>query len=265
MPWEFESGGKPLYDEESLGWYREYSRLHLRLWPYEWTYVKRIPVDGRPIERPIGLVWPGLGVHPEDEYLLGEHLLVAPVMKRGLTGRDVYLPPGRWIDWFDDVVHEGGKTVAVDAPLSKAPLFLAQGGIVPLLRPTIDTLAPVKDPLAVDSYATTAGVIHAVTLPGAKSTFTLFDGSSLSQERTGDGLVLRYADGGEFRLGALFEARDVGTDPTQVTIDGAAAAELDSLAAVSASNGGWWRDSAKRRLHVKVGPGTHEVVAKVAW
>jgi len=35
MPWDFEAKGKPLYDEESLGWYRDYARLHLRLFPYE--------------------------------------------------------------------------------------------------------------------------------------------------------------------------------------------------------------------------------------
>lgn len=56
--------------------------------PYEWTYAERIVEDGRPIQRPLGLAYPGLGEHPSDEYLFGNHLLlVAPVVERGARER----------------------------------------------------------------------------------------------------------------------------------------------------------------------------------
>ena len=55
-------------------------------------------------------------------------------------------PPGTWVDWWNGKHHEGGQTITVAAPLDVLPLFIAEGGIVPLLRPTIDTLAPTSTP-----------------------------------------------------------------------------------------------------------------------
>jgi alpha-D-xyloside xylohydrolase len=44
----------------------------------------------------------------EDEYLLGSDLLVAPLLETGMTGRAVYLPPGKWIDYQTAKVYAGG-------------------------------------------------------------------------------------------------------------------------------------------------------------
>ena len=169
VPWEFRPD-KENFDQEVLDTYRVYARLHLRLFPYEWTYAKRLAEDGRPIQRPLGLAFPELGEHPSDTYLFGDHLLVAPVIERDAVTRDVILPPGHWMDWWDGTVLEGGRTETVAAPLDRLPLFLAKGGIVPLLRPTIDTIAPVGDPDAIDSYATTPGRLWVRVFPGAATT-----------------------------------------------------------------------------------------------
>ena len=72
-----------------------YTRLHLRLFPYEWTYAQNAsPTDGRPIQRPLGLAYPELGVHPADTYLFGDDLLVAPVVERGARTAQRRLAPG---------------------------------------------------------------------------------------------------------------------------------------------------------------------------
>ncbi len=119
------------FDAEMLDWYRDFVRLHARLFPYEWTYAQRLATDGRPIQRALGLARPELGLHPPDVYFFGDHLLVAPVVERGARTRDVPFPPGRWVDWFTGEVLQGAQTV--DAPLQKLPLYLEEGGIVPLL------------------------------------------------------------------------------------------------------------------------------------
>ncbi|HLM71901.1 MAG TPA: TIM-barrel domain-containing protein, partial [Polyangiaceae bacterium] len=54
VAWEF--GPETGFDQEMLDWYRTYTRLHLRLFPYVWTYAKAIELDGRPIQRALGLV-----------------------------------------------------------------------------------------------------------------------------------------------------------------------------------------------------------------
>jgi alpha-D-xyloside xylohydrolase len=200
VPWEFERFG---YSPAVLERYRRYARLHLRLWPYVWTYAMRLRDDGRPIQRALGLAHPELGLHPNDVYLLGDDLLVAPVVERGATRREVPLPPGGWIDWWTGERHEGGGAIVVDAPLDRLPLLLRAGGIVPLLRPTIDSLSPVADRDAVDSYATDPGVLYARAVPGDEpSSFDLFDGSRIEIDPGGR---VRFRAGAQFRAGALVE------------------------------------------------------------
>ena len=91
-PWVFtpENGRS----DATVDVYRTYARLHMRLFPYEWTYAQRIAVDGRPILRPLGLAYPEMGIHPSDVYLFGDDLLVAPVLTRGERSRSVVVPAG---------------------------------------------------------------------------------------------------------------------------------------------------------------------------
>lgn len=252
----WEPDPKTGFDAEMLGWYRTYTRLHLRLYPYEWTYAKRIADDGRPIARPLGLVHPELGAHPSDIYLFGDHLLVAPVVERGQTTRDVLFPAGSWVDWLTGEVVKGGTSITVDAPLSKLPLYLAEGGIVPMLRPTIDTLRPTTQPASVDSYATDHGVLWARVAPGPKSSFTVFDNAALGQERTAEGVRLTSADGVEFTQGVMFEVIAMGNKPSAVTEGGNALPEATSLAELEKVPSGWVHTAeAGGTVYVKVPPG----------
>ena len=205
MPWESPPGtGR---DAESLDVYRAYARLHLRLFPFFWSYATRIAADGRPIARPFGLAFPELGAHPDDQYMLGDELLAAPVMTKGQTSRKVLLPPGEWLDWFDGDVHRAASALAptvveVRAPLGKAPLFLRRGGVVPMLRPTIDTLNPVTPGRGLDSYDDDRGFLYvrAFAQRSGVSWFSLYDRSTVFVDR-GDGstLALELAGPSEYR------------------------------------------------------------------
>ena len=72
----------------------------------------------------------------------------------GATTRRVYLPRGRWIDWWRSVdpraarrrgaapaVLEGGREVEVAAPLDELPMFVRAGAVLPLLPPDVETLS----------------------------------------------------------------------------------------------------------------------------
>ena len=248
------------FDQEMLDWYRIYTRLHLRLWPYEWTYAQRLAVDGRPIQRALGLAYPELGVHPDDIYLFGDHLLVAPVVERGQTEKKVFFPPGEWIDWWTGTRYAGAQESVVPAPLGTLPLFVRAGGIVPMLRPTIDAILPTTDPARVDSYATTPGVLYVRVVPGEQSTFALFDGAEIGQSRSDSSIELSSTDGAEFSHGVMFELIAVAK-PASVTDGGAPIAELASLADLEAAASGWfWEDAVGGRLWVKLAAGAHSVV-----
>lgn len=252
------------FDAEMLGWYRTYTRLHLRLFPYEWTYAERLLEDGRPIQRPLGLAYPELGIHPNDVYMFGDDLLVAPVVDRGVTKREVPLPPGRWLDWWTGQTYEGGETITVAAPLETLPLFLREGGIVPMLRPTIDTLAPTSMPDQVDSYATTPGPLWARVAPGEKRAFEVFDGTVIEAERAGGVITLSGKAGSEFTLGFVFEVPALGKAPASVTANGMALTEVGSLADLEKAPSGWvYGPEMGGTLHVKVGAGEQGV--RVEW
>ena len=71
--------------------------------------------------------------------MLGETVLVAPVVTQGATNRDVYLPvnDGGWYEWkpdADDKAHwySGGEVVTVNAPLGSLPVFIRAGAILPI-------------------------------------------------------------------------------------------------------------------------------------
>ncbi|MHC4085216.1 MAG: DUF5110 domain-containing protein [Planctomycetota bacterium] len=66
------------------------------------------------------------------EYLFGEWILVAPVVETA-TEREVYLPEGKWIDWWDGTVHTGGGTITCSAPLDRLPMLVKAGAIIPMI------------------------------------------------------------------------------------------------------------------------------------
>src|SRR5262249_17763340 len=129
-------------DSDAVAILRSYARLHTRLFPYLWTYAQRMVVDGRPLQRPLGLAYPELGRHPDDEYMLGDDLLVAPVIAANQQSREILVPSGTWFGFWDGapVAASEENDAQAAAPLDTIPLFVREGAIVPMLRPTIDTL-----------------------------------------------------------------------------------------------------------------------------
>lgn len=231
------------FDAEMLGWYRDYTRLHLRLFPYVWTYAKQIAVDGRPIQRPLGLVYPEMGIHPDDVFMLGDHLLVAPVVERGATTREVPFPQGRWMNWWTGEVLAGGIGTSVLAPLDSLPLYLGEGGIVPMLRPSIDSLSPTTKPGTmpgeVDSYATSPGILWARVFPGPTSVFKLFDGSVIEQTDEGTSFTLTSTGGNEFKDGVVYEIVGIGAMPKSVELAGAALTPSPDVPTLLSANQGF--------------------------
>jgi alpha-glucosidase len=69
------------------------------------------------------------------DFLLGSHLLVASVLEAGARTRRVYLPAGTWwCDFYSGQWYQGGQEIEVEAPLERIPLFVADGGVIPMGR-----------------------------------------------------------------------------------------------------------------------------------
>ena len=87
--------------------------------------AKKAAKDGEPIMRNLEYVFPGHGyAEIRDEFLMGDDLLVAPVLEEGATTRKVVLPPGTWRA-DDGKVHVGPATVEIPVTLARLPYFEA--------------------------------------------------------------------------------------------------------------------------------------------
>jgi alpha-glucosidase len=125
-PWRFGT-----YYENII---RKYLKLRYRLLPFLYTTLEEAHRTGVPLFRPLLLNYQSDSntENLDDEFMVGEDLLVAPVLKADVTGRTVYLPPGIWYDYWTGNRQRGGNMTQVDAPLEKVPMFVRGGSILPL-------------------------------------------------------------------------------------------------------------------------------------
>jgi alpha-glucosidase len=126
-PWEF--GGEVLRHARAALLERR------RLLPYFVTLAQLARRTGAPYARPVWWSAPEDRAlrDCEDAFLLGDGLLVAPVLHPGADRRTVRLPHGRWYDTATERAYEGPGQVLVDAPLGRVPVFARAGAVIPVL------------------------------------------------------------------------------------------------------------------------------------
>ena len=115
-------------------------RLRYALIPYIYSHEYTRRSTGVGLVRPLLFDWPH---DPQlrndvDAWLFGDWLLVSPVVEPGQTSKDIYLPAGRWTDWFSGKVYEGGQSIhlAIDSKTwGDIPLFIRDGAIIPTQPP----------------------------------------------------------------------------------------------------------------------------------
>ena len=113
---------------EFLDEMRYWHKLHEQLRPYLWETAKRCVTESKPILRPLVYEWPEDSnvLYCQDEYLLGNDLLVAPLLEENAHSREVYLPQGTWTDFFSGKIYTGSQTIIIDAG-DKLPVFTRNG------------------------------------------------------------------------------------------------------------------------------------------
>ncbi len=136
-----------LFGDEILAIYRKYVELRYELLPYFYDLCRECEQTGLPILRPLVLHYENDENvrNLNDEFLVGKHLLVAPVVEQGVTKRMVYLPEGVWYDYWTHTAYEGGGGYIVDAPLDTCPIFVKAGTILPK-SPAQMYVGEIKDP-----------------------------------------------------------------------------------------------------------------------
>ena len=125
-PWTF--------DDDTLQSIRKFLNLRNQLLPYIYSLAWQAGEFGYPLVRPI--FWPHIDDPDywsiDDSFLLGDSLLIAPIMKEGSASRRVVFPPGDWFDFWEERTFKGPNEYMVEVEQDQIPVFVRAGCILPL-------------------------------------------------------------------------------------------------------------------------------------
>lgn len=264
---------------------RKYMKLKMRLTPYLYTYSRQAYDTGVPTVRAMVLEFPDdpatWSKRTQYQFMSGESLLVAPVYEDSPIRNDIYLPAGKWIDYWDGAEFNGSMTLNnYAAPLDKLPMFVRAGAIIPMYPEMLYDGEKPKDLVTLDLY------------PFGKSRFEMYEDDGVTQgyrkgesartliemeapltlDTPGETVTVKVgAARGQFAgmLASRAYVLDVHlpAKPARVTVGGRSlpmfdvstgdrAAQNKVRASFNAAAEGWLYDAADRRgvLHVKAAP-----------
>jgi alpha-glucosidase/alpha-D-xyloside xylohydrolase len=165
---------------------RKYLELRYRLLPYLYSSVNQTHQSGLPLMRALWLAYPqdAKALAIADQYLFGDHLMVAPVLEPSAKQRKSYLPAGAWWDFWTNQPVKGGDEITREVDLETIPLYVRAGAILPMGPVRQYTAEPSDEPLTLHIY------------PGADGRFSLYED---------DGTSFRYERGEFMRLECVWE------------------------------------------------------------
>ncbi|MGC2399611.1 MAG: TIM-barrel domain-containing protein [Acidobacteriaceae bacterium] len=235
------------YDEETINTFRKYARLHISLFPYFYTYAQQATDSGLPVMRDLLLEFPNdpMAYDLSDEYMLGDKILVAPVVVQGAESRSVYLPQGSWVNYWSGEIVDGMRQVTVAAPLQQIPIMVRSGSILPEISPDTETL--VQGGPATEYQTSSSGLIWRLfpaTTP-TRDSFRLYDGTTAKADQEPSRIELRVEHSPTLRhYEVILPAPSV---PRSVLIGGESIAEIH-VANDQGERPGWRMDG--QTLHV---------------
>jgi len=245
-----------------------YLNLKMRLMPYIYSYCHEAYETGVPIIRAMVLEFPDDPVTWDSttqyQYMCGEWLLVAPVFDIMPFRKDIYLPEGKWIDYWDGNVYDGPQTIGTYfAPLNKLPLFVRAGAIIPMWPQMLHHREKQKDPLTFDIY------------PYNYTNFTLYEDDGVTREFQQGHFAeqLIEVDASYEKVVVITIGSSIGNftgklltrtyhlqvhtimEPDNVLLDSDALKKYDSESAFNDATEGWFFDTYEKGgiLYVKTG------------
>ncbi|MEJ5273704.1 MAG: alpha-glucosidase, partial [Spirochaetota bacterium] len=116
-------------DPETVKFYTFFAQIHFKLKDYLKKYIKIAAENSIPVIRALFINFPNDKECYKIKYqfMVGDDLLVAPVIKEKTNKIKVYLPQGKWIHVWSKKVFEGKSYIEVDAPLGKPAVFIREG------------------------------------------------------------------------------------------------------------------------------------------
>lgn len=144
---------------------RKFIQLRYALTPYNYSLAYEQQSLGRPLMRPMFYHFTDTACYSATEqYMWGENILVAPVIKQGTIAKNLYLPAGKWYNYLNNSFIDGGKWISADAGIEEIPILIRPGAFIP----TVDGLTNL------DAYSTKA--LNILYVPsGSTTSYSLYD------------------------------------------------------------------------------------------
>lgn len=124
-PWAF--------DEEVIDITRKFVNLRYQLLPYLYTMFWQYIEEGIPMLKP--LVYFDQDdiqtYYRNDEFIFGNQILVCPILEPNSLGRRMYVPRGKWYNYWTNEMILGGKEMWVDTKFDQIPIFVKAGAVIP--------------------------------------------------------------------------------------------------------------------------------------
>jgi alpha-glucosidase len=156
---------------------RQAIQLRYKLLPFWYNEFYNSSQTGLPIMRPMFLNFQEddncYSTASQYQFMLGDNLLIAPVLLSTDKFKKFYLPGGKWYDWNGNKSVNGGEWIVIEVPLDRIPIYIKEGGIIPM-----------QD---VQNYVGEKKIdqMELIIFPSNKSVFTLYqdDGTSYEYEK----------------------------------------------------------------------------------
>jgi len=187
LPWE-----DPYTSIFVLNRFRAATQRRIQLSYYFDTLAREVAMEGLPLLRPMSVMMP---FDPEtfaieDQFFIGEDMMVAPILEAGLDIREVYMPSGAWRNWSSGAIFNGQTRQRISASPGQIPIFVRDGSLIPVRLDTIETLRSSQNPDVLDAeiadqtyhiriFGRATGNLD---LPGGARLETRYQGASLRSE-----------------------------------------------------------------------------------
>lgn len=257
-----------VWGEPYTSYNRDILKLRERLTPYFYTYLNEAYETGAPMVRGMVYEYPNdpntKGLLTQYQFMSGDSLLVAPVYSDTTSRNGIYLPKGKWTDYWTGEAHYGSKMLdEYEAPLNRLPLLVKGGAIIPMYPESLYDGQVPANPITYDIY------------PYGTSSFEMYEDDGVTKEHrsgkfaktmitskapeqgTGDLIIQVGASIGDYQ-GRLASRTNqfmihMPNKPSAVAVGGESSSELATKSAWDASTSGWYYDAQDRGgiLYVK--------------
>lgn len=249
---------------------RKTIEFRYQLLPYIYSIMYQASVTGIPAMRPLVLEYPDDESYAWNgtEFLFGDDILVAPVLWRGETKRELRLPKGEWHDYWTNERYEGGKNVTVNAPVDRIPMFVKAGAIIPSQQIVQYTDQAPIDPLTLTVYPAANGSAlyyedDGHTFEYEKGTFLKRTIVQTAQEHSTK-LVIGETTGSYVppARALIVQFVDSKTEPRYILVKGKKSPKVEASKLQTVKEG-WSFDGEKKMVIVKTDDQVSEIVIEV--